>query len=184
MHKDHILEVVLVVIVHENHALLGSSKSIGLYLIFQEYWLGDTDSIKTTINKILRLCQGDRPTSTYATDSHLLATDIPWDDQALMEQFCYVLRNDVKDLLLTFPEEPKSLIEAISRAVRCDNHLFEQCSKCQFQMPRTRSEPTYTSVVAKPFPRESYNASPANTPTPMEIDTTRCHGPLSEKKKQ
>ena len=87
---------------------------------------GDTDSIKTTINKILRLCQGDRPTSTYATDSHLLATDIPWDDQALMEQFCYVLRNDVKDLLLTFPEEPKSLTEAISRAVQCDNLLFER----------------------------------------------------------
>ena len=39
--------------------------------------------------------------------------DIPWDDQALMEQFRYGLRNDVKDLLLTFPEEPKSLTEVL-----------------------------------------------------------------------
>ena len=65
---------------------------------------GDTDSIRTTINKIRRLRQGDRPTSTYAADFCLLAIDIPWDDQALTEQFRYGLRNDVKDLLLTFPK--------------------------------------------------------------------------------
>ena len=40
-------------------------------------------------------------------DFRLLASDIPCDDQALMEQFRFGLRNDVKDLLLTFPEEPK-----------------------------------------------------------------------------
>ena len=145
---------------------------------------GDTDSIRTAINKIRRLRQGDRPASAYAADFRLLAADIPWDDQALMEQFRYGLRNDVKDLLLTFPEEPKSLTEAISRAVRCDNRLFERRSERQFQMPRARSEPTYASVVAKPFPRESYNAPPVSTPTPMEIDTTRRRGPLSEEEKQ
>ena len=73
---------------------------------------GDTDSIRTTINKIRRLFQGERPTSASAADFRLLAAD---NDQALMEQFRFVLRNDVKDLLLTFPEEPKSLTKAISR---------------------------------------------------------------------
>ena len=101
-----------------------------------------------------------------------------------MEQFRYGLSNDVKDLLLTFPEEPKSSTEAIKRVVRCDNHLFERRTEHQFQMPRARSEPTYTSVVAKPFPRESFNTSPTNTPTPMEIDTTRRRGPLMEEVNQ
>ena len=101
-----------------------------------------------------------------------------------MEQFRYGLHNNVKDLLLTFPGEPKSLTEAISRAVRCDNPLFERRSERQFQMQRARLEPTYASVVAKPFPRESYNASRVNTATPMEIDTTRRRGPLSEEEKQ
>ena len=110
----------------------------------------DNNSVKMTINKIRRLRQGDRPTSSYAADFHLLATDIPWDDQTLMEQFRYGLRNDVKNLFLTFPKKPKSLKEAISRAVRWDNRL-------------SRSEPTYTSVIAKPFARESYNASPTIT---------------------
>ena len=82
---------------------------------------GDTDSMRTTINKIRRLRQGDRPASAYAADFRLLACDIPWDEEALMDQFRHGLRNDVKDLLLTFHEDPKSLTEAISRAVRCDN---------------------------------------------------------------
>ena len=51
-------------------------------------------------------------------------------------------------------------------------------------MPRARSEPTYASMVAKPFPRESYNASPVNTPTLMEIDTIRRRGPLPEEEKK
>jgi hypothetical protein len=38
-------------------------------------------------------------------------------------------------------------------------------------MPRTRLEPTYASIIEKPFPRESFNTSPTNTLTPMEIDT-------------
>ena len=46
---------------------------------------GDTDSIRTAINKIRQLRQGDRPASAYAADFRLLASDIPWDDQALME---------------------------------------------------------------------------------------------------
>ena len=94
---------------------------------FKAYF-GDTDSIRTTINKIWRLRQGDQPASAYAADFRLLASDIPWDDQSLIEQFRYGLRNDVNDLLLTFPEEPKSLTEAINCAVRCDNSLFERHS--------------------------------------------------------
>ena len=77
------------------------------------------------------------PASAYVADFCLLASDIPWDDQALMEQFRFGLRNDVKDLPLTFLEEPKSLIEAISRA--CDaitassNDVRNVSSKCQGQ---------------------------------------------------
>ena len=46
---------------------------------------GDTDNTRTTINKIRRLRQGDRPTSAYATDFHLLACDIPWDEATVMD---------------------------------------------------------------------------------------------------
>ena len=62
----------------------------------------------------------------HAANFRLIASDIPWDEQALMEQFRLGICSDVKDLLLTFPEDPRSLTEAISRAIRCDNRLFER----------------------------------------------------------
>ena len=37
---------------------------------------GDTDSARTTINKIRTLRQGDQPASKYATNFHLIASDI------------------------------------------------------------------------------------------------------------
>jgi hypothetical protein len=77
------------------------------------------------------LQQEDRLASAYAANFRLLPYDIPWDEQALMEQFRYGLHNEVKDLLLTFPKDPKSLTEEISRATMCDNRLFKRCSKWQ-----------------------------------------------------
>ena len=109
-----------------------------------------------------------------------------------MEQFRSGLRSDVKDLLLTFPEDPKSLTEAISRAIRCDNRLFER--RCeQQQIGRSRFTPTYASVTAQSSPRQTYSPAPTprqprsptpmDRPTPMEIDMSQRRGPLSEEEK-
>jgi hypothetical protein len=82
-----------------------------------------------------------------------------------MEQFRSGLRRDVKDLLLTFPEDPKSLTEAISRAVRCDNQLFERRSeRQQQQQTRSRFMPSYASVMAQ-SPRQQYGPIPAQRQT-------------------
>ena len=94
-----------------------------------------------------------------------------------MDQFRQGLRNDVKNLLLTFPEDPKSLTEAISRAVRCDNCLFERQ-----QMLRRQPEQTYAFVVATP--PQVYRPITRDGPTPMEIESTQCRGPLSDAEKQ
>ena len=80
---------------------------------FKAYF-GDITSVRTSINKIQILRQGDRLVLAYIADFHLLASDIPLDNQALMEQFRFGLHNDVKDLFLTFLEEPKSLTKAIN----------------------------------------------------------------------
>ena len=102
-----------------------------------------------------------------------------------MDQFRYGLRNDVKDLLLTFHEDPRSLTEAVSRAVRCDNRLFERRSERQL-MSRPRLDQTYASVVASTPTSTTQTAHmiPSGGPSPMEIDVTRRRGPLSEAEKQ
>jgi hypothetical protein len=56
--------------------------------------------MRTTINKIQRLSQGNRPASAYATNFHLLAYDMPWDEETIMNLFRYGLRNDGKDFLV------------------------------------------------------------------------------------
>ena len=58
------------------------------------------------------IVQLHRPSSSaYASNFCLLVVDIPWDDLALMQQFRYGMRNDIKDLFVTFPEEPNSLTD-------------------------------------------------------------------------
>ena len=61
---------------------------------FQCTW-GDTDSVRTMMNKMQRLSQGDWAILAYTTYFHLLACDIPWDEIALMDLFRSGLCNDV-----------------------------------------------------------------------------------------
>jgi hypothetical protein len=48
-----------------------------------------------------------------------------------MDLFRHGLQINVTDLLLAFHEDPKSLTEAISYAIRCDSRLFERDSQQQ-----------------------------------------------------
>ena len=82
-----------------------------------------TRSVRKFINKIQRLWQGDQ--------CHFLVRDIPSYEEALMDQFRQGFHNDMKDPLLTFHDDPKLLTKAISRAVGCDNRLFNRWSKHQ-----------------------------------------------------
>ena len=50
-------------------------------------------------------------------------------------------------------------------------------------MVRSRLEPTYASVAARPLSRQSSNITPTDVPTPMEIEATRRRGPLSDEEK-
>ena len=101
----------------------------------------DTYSVKTIINKIQRLWQGDHPTLAYVVE----ACDFLWDEEPLMDQI-WGLDNDVNDLL-TFHED-----DVISEVARCESHVIKQHSKCQ-QWSCPRSDQTYVSMVLLPSSR-------------------------------
>ena len=151
---------------------------------------GDTDGARIN-QQDSYTTSSDQPTLTYAANFCLIASDIPWDEQALMDQFCFGLRSDVKDLLLTFPKDPRSLIEAISQAIRCDNRLFERRCERQQQIIRLRFTPTYAlhscprqTYSPTPILRQTCSPIPMDNPTPMEINMTQRRGPLTDKEKQ
>ena len=74
-----------------------------------------------------------------------LASDINWGEEALVSQFYWGLRDDVKDLLLSLPD-PQTLNEAISQAVKCDNRLFQ---RRQDQRPRYQATRYDATMSAK-----------------------------------
>jgi len=83
------------------------------------------DKIRLATMKIRNLGQGRRLASIYALEFWQLSCDIDWGKQALVSQFYYGLRDEVKDLLLLL-HDPSTLNEAISQAIKCNNCLFEQ----------------------------------------------------------
>ena len=77
------------------------------------------------LTKLYSFQQGSCPASVYASEFRQIACDVSWDDQALCNHFRCGLQNDVKTLLLNFPE-PTLLSQVISQAIQCDNRLFKQ----------------------------------------------------------
>ena len=107
---------------------------------------GEHDKARVALNKIYALRQGSHSVSIYASEYRQLAADINWDEQALMDQFYRGLRDDVKDLLLNFPD-PCTLDEAISQAVKCDNRLFQRYQdRRSSSFARQNVQPTTTKA--------------------------------------
>lgn len=128
---------------------------------------GEHDKVRWATTKIRSLRQGARSASVYASDFRQLASDINWGEEALVSQFYWGLRDDVKDLLLSLPD-PQTLNEAISQAVKCDNRLFQ---RRQDQRPRDQTTRYNTTISAN-------NLSSHSEAEAMQIDAVRFK-PLS-----
>ncbi|CAG8522341.1 9941_t:CDS:2, partial [Dentiscutata heterogama] len=97
------------------------------------------DKVRTTATRIRKLTQGSKSASSYASEFRQISSNLDWDEVALIDQFRIGFKNDIKDLLLTM-KDPTSLNDAISKAVRCDNRLFERCRERQpMQIDSTRA---------------------------------------------
>jgi len=132
---------------------------------------GDNDKARTSANKLRCLQQGTRSTIVYASEFRQLACDVNWGEVALIDQFRYGLHDDVQDLLLTLAY-PSSFSEAITQAIRCDNHLFKhrQENKVTSNAQLWNSRPTTLPLV----PQTTPVIRPASFgPAPMHIDTAK-----------
>ena len=65
---------------------------------------GESDWERVAETKLVSLWQGSWSATTYAAEFQNLACDVDWNDKALINQFRYGLRDNVKDLLLTMPK--------------------------------------------------------------------------------
>jgi hypothetical protein len=90
-----------------------------------------------------------------------------------MSQFHWGLRDDVKDLLLFLPD-PRTLNEAISQAVKCDNRLFQRRQDQRSRQHTARYAPTMSA--------SSVNSH--SEVEDMQIDAVRVKSLTLEEKKR
>lgn len=138
---------------------------------------GEHDKNRWATTKIRALRQGSRSASLYASEFRQLACDINWGEEALVSQFQWGLRDDVKDLLLSF-SDPQNLNEAISQAVKCDNRLFQ----------RRQDRRSWNTLVPQRYAPSEIKAAhathlPSQGPEDMQIDAVRF-GPLTVQEKK
>ena len=144
------------------------------FLAELEATFGEPDRRRTTLTKLYALEQCSRATSLYASEFRQLACDVNWDDQPLVDHFRWGLRSNVKNLLLSFPEPTSS--QAISKAVCCDNRVFEFHQE-ERETWGTHSLPGHAPIV---HPLVSF---PSATSSPMEVDQARFR-PLTDVERQ
>ena len=101
---------------------------------------GDYDREITAANKIRMLRQGDNTASQYTAEFRMLASDLDWGENALIDQFRRGLNDNVKDLLITLPL-PSTLTDIISSAVKCDNRIRERASERKGKVDASVAKP-------------------------------------------
>ena len=90
----------------------------------------------------------------------------------MISQFYWSLRDNVKDLLLSLPD-PRTLNEAISQAVKCNNRLFQRRQDQRSRQQTVRHSPSMTASSLNSH-SETEN---------MAIDAVRVKTLIPEKKK-
>ncbi len=75
--------------------------------------------------RLLSLRQGAQSVAALSVDFHILASESGWNEQALIGVFIKSLLEKLKDELASW-DEPKSLEDLISLAIRIDNRLRER----------------------------------------------------------
>ena len=142
--------------------------------LFLATW-GEADEAQNAKDKLKSMKQRG-PCSAYVTEFNHYALLTGYDDNAKRELFYDGLKEGVKDLLLTMPDEP-DFTKYQAQAVKCDIRPLKR-----------RQDHQCTVAPSAPFvPRPN---PPSQQPTPMEIDqidiSSKKKGPLtpSEKKRR
>jgi hypothetical protein len=139
--------------------------------------------------RICKLRQGSQSVSFYASEFRRLASDLEWNDSALVHQFRSGLNDEVKDMLLHHPY-PTTLGDAISLAIGVGNRLFEHRQEMYERSPDARQAPRRPRFGQRisfqnPLPMDCSTPPTSDRfgPSPMELGLMR-RAPLSPEERQ
>lgn len=117
---------------------------------------GDPDRSIIAASRITQLKHGRRPVASYAADFRQLASDLTWNDSALIHQFRSGLNVEVKDMLLHY-DHPATLDELINLSIKIDNRIFEHRQELRLGFPRPvipQFQPQQPNAIVNPDPMD------------------------------
>jgi hypothetical protein len=151
---------------------------------------GDPDRMLMADAHLRDLHQGAKPASSYAAEFKAVSSDVDWNEAALISQFRLGLRQELKDMLL-YHDLPETLDAFVTLAIKCDNRLFEhQQEKKRNSSSNTDHRPKVNNQFQKRIQQSFHKsfsipaASPSTRDDPMQIDSIKNFGPLTEIEKQ
>uniref|UniRef100_W5NN09 CCHC-type domain-containing protein n=1 Tax=Lepisosteus oculatus TaxID=7918 RepID=W5NN09_LEPOC len=107
---------------------------------------GQLHSHHIAISRLSSLTKGSLSFQDYAMEFHLLASQVPWNEEALIHQFCQGLSSAFQDHLTYLPLDFPSMEHLISRLAEIDIRLQEQRSR--LLPPPATSRPTSFSSLS------------------------------------
>jgi hypothetical protein len=145
---------------------------------------GDPDP-SGTATRALRLLKQKADLSTYVAEFSRLAAEVPWNDQAKLDQFQEGLSHELLQALVHYPN-PKSLEELIERTSEIEQKLARVRVHARGQ-PSSNSHAHHRAppaAVAPPAPSVNKAPHPSLVPggaTPMDLSSGRPRLTQAEK---
>jgi hypothetical protein len=93
---------------------------------------GQIDERRTAAEKLARLRQTASVT-LYITEFQTITSSLDWDDEALEDKFLEGLKQEIRQALIYYSEEPKDLDELFERTQRIDHELKKNREASHFQ---------------------------------------------------
>ena len=127
---------------------------------------GDLDERMVAAQKLQKLCQ-NRSVREYITEFQTIASNLEWDGDALMDKFKGGLKQNILNLLIYFPDEPKDLEELFERAQKIDRETVNQKSRENYSGRNLiRTDRTFRSFERRyndktPFAKENRGYPPS-----------------------
>jgi hypothetical protein len=146
-------------------------KSWPLFKAALKATFGPVDQAATSANAIRNLKQGNRRVVDYAAEFQLLASDIDFNEPALMHLFKHGLADEIKTMLLNV-DEPTTILDFIKISTRADLRLLEHRRDKAYSSKLYLAPPGLPAAPAAPAARSS---------DAMELDAIvrRPPGPLT-----
>ena len=149
----------------------------------------DPDAIATAERKLLNLKQGNEPCSVYHAKFSSLMAILKWDTPAQVSHFKRGLRDELKDLLVSIPDQPTTFDDYVKLCIKLDNRWHARYLERKPHQPKNSNgseKKSSSQQTQAPKSASSQSTMPSTAsgthPGPMDLSTAKYQRLSKEEK--